>query len=110
MAIPQYKELAQESFGPAIAGAASLRHVQQLNGAVDDVFAAPVTEITTIKLKEGANVDALREQFKALGAELSTSASGVAWGNLVEQPDTFVALLGWSTVDVFLSPSFWYQN
>lgn len=104
--MPDYKESVQKAFGPAVAGAPDIRHIQHLVGDFNAPFAAPVTEIATFKLKEGTTLDGLREQIGVLGGELSAASHAIAWGDCVEHPDTLVALLGWPSIDVLPPPHF----
>jgi hypothetical protein len=102
MATPNYKELALKALGPALAGAPDIQYVQHIVGDLMAALAAPVTEVATFKLKEGVTVDALRGQIEILSSEFSAASVALAWGNCVEDPDTLVALVGWSSLDVLL--------
>lgn len=109
MAQPNYNQTVKTALAPVVAGTLEHLHVQNLVGELDGALSAPVTEICTFKVKEGASTaDALGEQVAALGNLLRPSTFGVAWGDCIEHPGTFVALLGWSSVEVLLfHPSFW---
>jgi hypothetical protein len=101
MATPNYKELTQKAFGPAVAGAPEIRHVQHLVGDFMAALAAPVTEVAAFKLKEGGDANALRDHISAFSSALSAASHAFAWGSCVDDPDTLVAMIGWPSVDVF---------
>jgi hypothetical protein len=104
MATPNYKEKGLKAFGPALAGAPEFQHVQHIVGDFMAALAAPVTEVATFKLKEGGDLNALQEHIAAFSSALNAASHGFAWGSCVEDPNIFVALIGWPSVDVFLPP------
>ena len=66
---------------------------------------APVTEIATITLKNGADKDTLEELVEELSRAVSISppesgAVSAAWGPSVEKDDVFFLIIGWTSVDV----------
>ena len=75
---------------------------------------APVTEVATIVLKDVAGREELEKTLEGMATKLVAAASGVygvAWGTLVEKEDTYIAVIGWESVEVsvmILMASFTY--
>ncbi|KAM5542616.1 hypothetical protein V8D89_003577 [Ganoderma adspersum] len=65
---------------------------------------APVTEIATITLNNGADKDTLEELVEELSHAVNISppesgAVSAAWGPSVEKDDVFFLIIGWTSVD-----------
>jgi hypothetical protein len=112
MELPNYEELVQIGLGPVLAGKHEVRHVENFRGNSEDILAAPVTEIVTIKLKEGISMDDLKDHLGKLSDVLrkSSGCHGVVWGECTEHRDTLINLLGWDDIEVQLFPASWDRH
>jgi hypothetical protein len=104
VALPNHNEAVQKAFGPAVAGKLEGRHVQNLTGELGAAASAPVTEIAIFKLRAGGSMDKLRESIAELRVGPSTGCLGIVSGDCVEHPDTYIAMLGWESVEVYFAP------
>jgi hypothetical protein len=106
---PNYNEVIQKGAAIVAGTEHEVRHVENfVGGNFEDPLAAPVTEIVTIKLKEGVSMDDLKEHVRKLDDVLrkSTGCHEVVLGECREHSDTLINLLGWDSVEVHVSPSF----
>jgi hypothetical protein len=89
-----------------VAGRHEVRHVKNfVGGNFEAPLASPVTEIVSIKAKEGVSTNDLKEHVGKLDDVLrrSPGCHEVVLGECIEHRDTLINILGWHSVEVYFS-------
>ncbi|KAF8158085.1 hypothetical protein B0H34DRAFT_440813 [Crassisporium funariophilum] len=96
-----YPEL-MKALGPAVGGPLDVKHVHY-NEDTTNALQAAVTEITTVKLKEGKSFEGDLKPIIDVISEKAPLAKGgnppVAFGEYVETPGVYSMLIGWDSLE-----------
>src|SRR5712675_925548 len=69
---------------------------------------APFVELTKISPKPGITKEAMEEaldKYVAYMNDLSSEAVGATYGHVVEEPEEFIIVVGWKTIEVKCTPA-----
>ncbi|KAF8956994.1 hypothetical protein BDZ97DRAFT_1763276 [Flammula alnicola] len=78
--------------------------IQHIDFDVDiaNAFSAPITEITTIKAKEGhtqEEVNAVVSEIRANQHLVKGGHPPIAWGQVKQTPELYILIIGWDSVE-----------
>ena len=76
-------------------------HVSWEVSAALPCLAAPVTEIWKVKAREGVTLEEVQEALDKCVNGLKTKAVGATYGQVIENPDEMVVVIGWKTIEVW---------
>lgn len=101
------KKLEQRAYTPLqslASGTISFQHIE-FSADTTTAFNAPVTELTTIKAKEGKtqkDVGAVVSRIRDNQHLVKGGHPPIAWGQIKETPELSVLIIGWDSVEVCL--------
>ena len=76
-------------------------HVSWEVSAALPCLAAPVTEIKKVKAREGVTLEAVKAALDKYVDNLKTEVVGATYGQVIENPEEMVVVIGWKTIEVW---------
>jgi len=75
-------------------------HVSWEVSAAVPCLGAPVTEIRKVKPREGVTLEAVQATLDKYVNKLTVEAVGATYGQVIENPEEIVLVIGWKTIEV----------
>ncbi len=76
-------------------------HVSWEGSAALPCLRAPVTEIRKVRLREGVTLEAIQATLDKYVNNLTAEAVGATYGQVIENPEEIVLVIGWKTIKVW---------